>query len=64
MHACEDITEGEQIFQFYGSKCNSVFFLNYGFVNLNNDSDKVPMTVFLNKDDPLYALKSELINEK
>ena len=41
IEACEDIPKGEQIFQYYGSKCNSVFFLSYGFINLDNDANKV-----------------------
>ena len=64
MEACESIIKGHQVFGNYGQKCNSIFFLNYGFINLNNDSNEVPITVFLNESDPLHDLKLKLINEK
>ena len=47
----------------YGKKCNSRFFLNYGFINLNNDANEVPMLVYLNKNDPSFDVKLKLINE-
>ena len=47
----------------YGKKCNSRFFLNYGFINLNNDANEVPMLVYLNKNDQAFDVKLKLINE-
>ena len=47
----------------YGKKCNSRFLLNYGFINLNNDADEVPLKVFYNKDDPCIHIKKEIIND-
>jgi len=38
--------------------------LNYGYINLPNDADEVPIQVSLNKDDPGYDMKLKLINEK
>lgn len=63
--ACDDIQRGDQIYDSYGRKCNSRFFLNYGFINLNNDADEVPITIMLNKEnDPGFEVKIKLINEK
>ena len=33
IEACDDITRGSQVYDSYGRKCNSRFFLNYGFIN-------------------------------
>ena len=33
IEACDDIPRGEQVYDSYGKKCNSRFFLNYGFIN-------------------------------
>jgi histone-lysine N-methyltransferase SETD3 len=53
-----------EVYDSYGKKCNSRFFLNYGFINLNNDANEVPLIVFLNKEDPGYDIKMKLINEQ
>ena len=63
IEACDDIPRGEQVYDSYGKKCNSRFFLNYGFINLNNDANEVPLVVYLNKEDPGYDIKLKLINE-
>jgi protein-histidine N-methyltransferase len=63
IEACDDIPRGEQVYDSYGKKCNSRFFLNYGFINLNNDANEVPLIVHLNKEDPGYEIKMKLINE-
>jgi protein-histidine N-methyltransferase len=63
IEACDDIPRGEQVYDSYGKKCNSRFFLNYGFINLNNDANEVPLIVQLNKEDPGYEIKMKLINE-
>ena len=47
----------------YGKKCNSRFFLNYGFINLNNDANEVPIKVHYNTDDQFIAVKKEMIND-
>jgi len=41
IEACEDIPRGAPIHDSYGKKCNSRFFLNYGFINMNNDGNEV-----------------------
>ena len=33
IEACDDIPRGSQVYDSYGRKCNSRFFLNYGFIN-------------------------------
>lgn len=38
--------------------------MNYGFINLNNDANEVPLVVYLNKEDPGYDIKLKLINEQ
>lgn len=63
IEANEDIPRGEQVYDSYGKKCNSRFFLNYGFINLNNDANEVPIKVFYNDDDQYLAMKKEMIPE-
>ena len=57
----EDIKRGEQIYDSYGKKCNSRFLLNYGFINLDNDANEVPIKVYYNEDDTLVNVKKEMI---
>ncbi len=57
IEACQDIPRNRQIFDSYGKKCNSRFFLNYGFIVEENDGNEVPLRVSLRPDDPLFALK-------
>lgn len=64
IEACDDIARGDQVYDSYGRKCNSRFFLNYGFINMNNDANEVPINVFLDKNDAGYEVKLKLINEK
>lgn len=45
----------------YGKKCNSRFFLNYGFINQPNDADEVPLRVTINPEDPNAQLKNSLL---
>ena len=63
IEALEDINRGEQIYDSYGKKDNSRFFLNYGFINLNNDANEVPIKVYYNESDPLKNVKKEMIND-
>jgi len=58
----ENIERGEQVYDSYGKKCNSRFFLNYGFINENNDANEVPIKIYLDEDDPLHSTKLKLIN--
>jgi len=50
IEACEDLPRGAPIHDSYGKKCNSRFFLNYGFINANNDANEVAFKIFLDPD--------------
>lgn len=63
IEAIEDIKRGEQVYDSYGKKCNSRFFLNYGFINLNNDANEVPLKVYYNKDDAMKQVKQDMIQD-
>ena len=45
----------------YGKKCNSRFFLNYGFIVENNDANEVPLTIEIDENDPLYDAKMKIV---
>ena len=48
IQAIDDIAKGETIFDNYGDKCNSRFFMNYGFINENNEeNNEIPMIIKL-----------------
>ena len=64
IEATEDILRGEQIYDSYGRKCNSRFFLNYGFINPNNDANEVPIYVKFSQSDPGYDIKVKLRNDR
>merc|ERR1712048_1308578 len=61
IEALEDIKRGEQIFDSYGKKCNTRFLLNYGFINLDNDANEFPLTVYITEEDKMYAQKKEML---
>jgi histone-lysine N-methyltransferase SETD3 len=47
----EKIWSGEEIFDSYGKKCNSRFFVNYGFTLLNNQEDnRARLRIIMDKD--------------
>ena len=62
IEACDDIPRGEQVYDSYGRKCNSRFFLNYGFINMNNDANEIPISIHVDDKEELYDLKMNLIN--
>ena len=66
IEACDDIPRGSQVYDSYGRKCNSRFFLNYGFINQPNDANEVPITVSFDKEnDPAGTdVKLSLISDK
>jgi len=64
IEACDDIPRGAQVYDSYGRKCNSRFFLNYGFINLNNDANEVPVVIDMLDNDPNLEFKLKLINEQ
>jgi len=51
------ISRGEEVYDSYGRKCNSRFFVNYGFTLEENEDNEVVIRVALPKDDPHYSLK-------
>lgn len=63
IEAIEDIKRGDQVYDSYGKKCNSRFFLNYGFINLNNDANEVPLKVYYHLDDQLKQVKQDMIGD-
>ena len=60
IEALDDIPKGSQIFDSYGRKCNSRFFMNYGFIVDKNDADEVAIQMRYDSNDPLLDLKKEL----
>jgi histone-lysine N-methyltransferase SETD3 len=64
IESLENIKKGEQIYDSYGKKCNSRFFLHYGFIVTENDGNEVALKVNFNKDDPLLQLKEQFMGEK
>ena len=57
----ENIERGEQVYDSYGKKCNSRFFLNYGFIVENNDANEVPLRIELDPSDPLFEAKMKIV---
>jgi len=52
---------GEQIFDSYGRKCNSRFFVNYGFSLEENEDNEAVFTLDIPEADPLYHNKLALL---
>lgn len=55
------LLKSAQIYDSYGRKCNSRFFVNYGFALDFNEDNQVAIFVAMNKEDPLFAIKSKII---
>ena len=54
---------GDQVNISYGTKCNSKFFLCYGFINLPNEANEVSLVVSIDESDPIaYDAKLKLID--
>ena len=64
IEAMEDIPRGDQVYDSYGKKCNHRFFLNYGFINLNNDANEFPFKIYYDEDDKLITMKKEMIGDE
>lgn len=59
--ALQALNRGEQIYDSYGRKCNSRFFVNYGFsIDVNPDNEAV-IRLELPRVDPSYQLKARLL---
>eukprot|EP01083_Nonionella_stella_P066824 176305_1 len=56
--ALQNIPENSEIFDSYGRKCNSRFFVNYGFSLEFNLDNEALMTFELPRNDPQYAIKA------
>jgi len=55
---------GQEIFDSYGRKCNSRFFVNYGFsIDKNNDTEAV-IQVKLPRTDPQYSMKIRFLGNQ
>lgn len=63
IESMEDIKRGEQVCDSYGRKCNSRFFLNYGFINKDNDANEVAVKVPFDTEDPTLSLKEKMLGE-
>jgi len=55
------LLKNAQIFDSYGRKCNSRFFVNYGFALDFNEDNQVALFFNLPKEDPAYQIKSKLL---
>ena len=57
------IQRGEQVFDSYGRKCNSRFFVNYGFALDDNEDDNEAVLAFhpSPQADPFYSTKLKMI---
>jgi histone-lysine N-methyltransferase SETD3 len=64
IQAMEEINKDDEIFDSYGKKCNSRFFLNYGFIVEKNESNEFPYNVSLNKENFNYEFKLQLLESK
>jgi len=63
IEACEDMKRGLPIHDSYGKKCNSRFFLNYGFINIPNEGNEISLKFSLDKvNDPMFEKKLMLLN--
>jgi histone-lysine N-methyltransferase SETD3 len=59
--AMRTIERGEQVYDSYGRKCNSRFFVNYGFALEDNEEDNEALMQFACPPDaPALAIKTRL----
>lgn len=54
LKACQ---RGDEVFDSYGRKCNSRFFINYGFTLDNNEDNEAVLKLTLPFNDPHYDMK-------
>jgi histone-lysine N-methyltransferase SETD3 len=56
------LSRGDQVFDSYGQKCNSRFFVNYGFALEHNEADNEVLYVFdIPPNDPHFQVKQRLL---
>jgi Rubisco LSMT substrate-binding./SET domain. len=56
-----ELEKGSEIYDSYGRKCNSRYFVNYGFSLDNNEDNQVAMFFNISKTDDLYQIKKNLV---
>nr|XP_006819296.1 PREDICTED: histone-lysine N-methyltransferase setd3-like [Saccoglossus kowalevskii] len=59
--ALKDFQISDQIFIFYGARNNAEMLTHDGFVYLPNSHDNTSIKIGISKNDPLFALKAELL---
>eukprot|EP01052_Picozoa_sp_SAG31_P020092 SAG31_NODE_1494_length_8106_cov_7.933183_8_plen_95_part_00 len=55
---------GERVYISMGNKPNSQLLLSYGFVLAQNQYDTVPISMFLNEEDPFRDVKAKILTSK
>lgn len=55
------LSKGEQIFDSYGRKCNSRFFVNYGFALEENEDNEAVLNISVDSNDLIYGQKCRLL---
>jgi len=55
------LNRGDQVYDSYGRKCNSRFFVNYGFSLEDNEDNQAVIPVQLPQDDPHYRMKLQFL---
>lgn len=53
----KSLPRGEQVYDSYGRKCNSRFFVNYGFALDENEDNEAVVRLGLPETDPHYSMK-------
>jgi len=59
--ALQPIERSEQVYDSYGRKCNSRFFVNYGFSLEDNEDNQCCLLFTLPEEDPHHEMKSRLL---
>lgn len=59
-YSMKDYKRGDEIFNCYGSRSNSDFFLHNGFVYDNHPCNTVRVKIGISKQDPQFSLKDTL----
>jgi len=62
INALNAISKNGEVFDSYGRKCNSRFFVNYGFALEDNDDNEGLVSLDLLKEDSLYHVKLKFMS--
>lgn len=57
-----EVARNNEVFDSYGRKCNSRFFVNYGFVPEINEDNEAILTFLMDESSDLYRTKAQLTN--